>query len=80
MTTMLDTKGARNYFYDPDFPYSEGRLPRQPRNRGTTDGNILQLFPKSEKKTFHPSESDDLPILKQNDDRLLYMLNYSSCP
>ena len=30
--------------------------------------------------TFHPFESDDLLVLKLNDDRLLCMLNYSSYP
>ena len=50
----LIQKVRENYFYDPDFPYSEGRLPRQPRNRGATDGNVWQLFPKSEMTTFYP--------------------------
>ena len=47
-------KARENYVHDPDFSYSEGRLPRQPRNRGATDGNILQTFSKSWRMTFHP--------------------------
>jgi hypothetical protein len=50
-----------------------------PMKRIIADGNILQLFPKSEMKTFHPFESDDLLVPKLNDGRLLCMLNHSSC-
>uniref|UniRef100_A0A2N9G7A4 Uncharacterized protein n=1 Tax=Fagus sylvatica TaxID=28930 RepID=A0A2N9G7A4_FAGSY len=44
MTSTPDTRGTRNYFYDPGFSYSDGRLHRQPRNRGATDVDILHLF------------------------------------
>ena len=52
MAITLNAKGERNYLLDPDFLYSEGRLHRQPRNRGAIEGNVYQLFPKSEMMTF----------------------------
>ena len=47
-------KAHENYLCDLNFPYSKGHLARQPRNRGATNRNVWQLFPKFEMTTFHP--------------------------
>ena len=80
MATTLYKKGEQNYFNDPDSLYSEDRLCRRPRNRGTTEGNVYQLLPKSEMMTFYSSKMMTVQFPKLNDGLLLCMIIYPSCP
>ena len=73
-------KEQENYVHDPDLSYSEGRLSRQPRNRGSTDMDILHLFPKYRRTTFQHIKRDDLPSAKMNDDHLWCITSSSSSP
>ena len=54
-------------FFVLDFLYFEGRLHRQSQNKGATEGNVYQRFPKS--------EIDDRLTSEKADDRLMSKLN-----
>jgi hypothetical protein len=69
-----------NYVHDPDPSYSEGRLARQPRNRGATDMDILDLFPKYRRTTFQRLKKEDLPNTQMKDDHLWGITNSSNSP
>ena len=60
-------KAGEIFFFVPNFLYSEGRLHRQPRNRGATEVNVYQRFLKS--------EIDNRLTSEKADDRLMSKLN-----